>query len=177
MKNKYLLILILGVLIITLTGCNSKDKELNTKIDDIYPTDRDILPGNVNYYYTFTGESEHLIFDDGMANYQDDKAEFWIKNFSSKSNEEFTGKYIVSFNGKEMASGDIDNKIIEKINISELGHKIKRADDGNFYGEIDSFMMTNPDDLEKALNITVNYCNSNKKCKDEVFKINFIKHE
>ena len=175
MKRRFLVILLTGVLVLGLTGCSSKKDVLD---DDVFPTDRDILPGDVNYYYTFAGESEHYIFEDGMADYRDDKAYFWIQDFKLIEDKEFYGSISIYVNDRLMSSVEyLNNDLITKFKVLTKGNKINRDKDGNFYGEINQFMLTNPDDLEKALKITGTYCDTNNKCNDEEFKLTFIKHE
>ena len=164
--------------ILKIVETNKKGLEqINERINVNDNIGRDILPGDVNYYYTFTGESKHLLLEKGIADYRDNKAEFLVTNFKSKNNESFTGTLTISFDGKEMGSGEINNQSIRTLELGEYARKIKRADNGTFYGEIDSFMLTNPDDLPKALKITVKYCDSKNKCNDEEFKLSFAKHK
>ena len=152
-------------------------EQVNEKINVNDDIGRDILPGDVNYYYTFTGESKHLLFEKGIADYRDDKAEFLVTNFKVKNDESFTGTITILFNDKEMGSGEISNKGITTLELGEYARKIKRSDNGTFYGDIDAFMLTNPDDLPKALKIVVNYCDSKNKCNKEEFKFSFVKHK
>ena len=100
-----------------------------------------------------------------------------IEAFVLKNDESFTGTITILFNDKEMGSGEISNKGITTLELGEYARKIKRSDNGTFYGDIDAFMLTNPDDLPKALKIVVNYCDSKNKCNKEEFKFSFVKHK
>ena len=155
------------------------NKGLEQVNEKVYVNDdynRDVLPSNVNYYYTFTGESNHFIFNDGIADYRDDKAVFEIKNIKSKTKDSFHSSINVYFNDKLLVYNSIDDKSIDEFKISIIGNKIYRNKDGNMYGEIDSFMATNPDKLGSALKIVGVYCDSNNKCSNEEFKLKFTKN-
>ena len=171
-------IVLLCCTIFLLTGCgNNMEEDSPPIIYDNYG--RDILPGDVDYYYTFTGESKHFSFSDGLANYQDNKAELDIKGLKQKSNEEFTATISVYFNDKFLSSKTYDNESIKIQNkiVGEYGYKIKRNADGNMYGEIDAFMETRPEEFEKAIKVVANYCDSQNNCEEEIFTLNIEKHE
>ncbi|MDE5538992.1 MAG: hypothetical protein K2J20_00725 [Bacilli bacterium] len=175
MKKKLLISSV--VLILILTGCGNNMEENTPKIYDDYG--RDVLPGVADYYYTFTGESEHFTFSDGIADYRDDKAELVIDGLKQKNQEEFTTYVRVYFNDKLFSSRAFNNELITEDNriTGVWGKKIKRNADGNMYGEIDAFMETEPDNFANAIKIIANYCDAKDNCQDEEFKLNIIKNE
>ncbi len=160
-------------LILLLTGCGTTEK-----YDEYDDFGRDILPGDVNYYYTFTGESEHFTFDDGMADYRDDKAYFWIKNLKALTDEPFEVEISVYFNDTfAMLSGftSEETKVKDTL-VTEYGTKIKRDTDGHMYGEITPFLKTRPEDFPNAIKVVAKYCKTEKNCQEETFKLNIEKH-
>lgn len=170
-------IILLCCAIFLLTGCEKKLDDTTHIIYDDYG--RDILPGDADYYYTFTGESKHFSFSDGMANYKDNKAEFYIKGLKQKKNEEFIATISVYFNDEYFSSKRFDNESIKtNDNVTGVsGKKIKRNADGNMYGEIDAFMETRPEEFEKAIKVVANYCDGQNNCEEEIFTLNIEKHE
>lgn len=173
MKKLFIICSILTLL----TGCgNNKEKSIPIIYDDY---GRDILPGEANYYYTFTGESKHFSFNNGIADYRGNKAEFEIKGLEQKKNEEFMAYINIYFNDKLFSFKMFNNELIKSNNTiaGVHGRKIKRDSNGNFQGEIDAFMETKPEDFENAIKIIANYCDSKNNCQDEEFELNINKHE
>ena len=169
-------IFVMLVLVLGVCGCTSEEDK-NPVIYDDYG--RDVLPGEADYHYTFTGESEHFTFSDGIADYRDDKAEFWIKELKIKNNEKFSATISVYFNNRLLSTQKFDNKSIKEYDIVSgvYGKKIKRDSDGRFYGDIDAFMETKPEDFESQIKIIANYCDKNDNCSNEDFKLDVIKHD
>lgn len=175
-------ILLISICLITLSGCK-KEELSEDKIPDLY-SGRDILPGDVNYYYTFSGESNNVSFKSGRADYLDDKAEFVLKDIEVNNKlDYYYAKISVYFNDKllgatgflksETSNGKTDSQI------AVLGKKIKRDKDGNFYGDIDSFTETEPDKFAESIKVEFYYC-KHENCDDaikEELKLDIIKHD
>lgn len=176
----------IGLFFTTLTGCQKSElkNKLEISMADDLISDKDVLPGEANYYYTFTGVSKNLSFKTGIADYRDDKAIFELKDIElvNKNYDYVSGELSVYFNDKFWGSmkfkkSEVQNGIIKDY-LGVYGEKIKRDADGNFYGEFDSFLETEPANFKDALKVKVCFC-KNKSCTKqtvEELKLDIIKH-
>lgn len=163
-----------------MSGCKKEDNDM---LEDSF-SNRNVLPGDVNYYYTFSGKSDNIVFNYGMADYRDDKAEFILKDIEvNEKLDYYYAKISVYFNNKLLgATGFLKSEINNgkpENQIAVLGKKIKRDKDGNFYGEFDSFMETEPDKFEESIEIEFYYC-KHENCDDaikEELKLDIVKHD
>ena len=172
----------ISICLILLSGCK-KEKLNEDNVPDLF-SGRNVLPGDVDYFYTFTGESHNVSFQSGIADYRNDLAEFKLEDIQvNKELDYYYAKISVYFNDKllgatgflkdETKNGKID------ASIAALGKKITRDEDGNFYGEFDSFMETEPDDFAKSIKIVFYYC-KHENCDDaleEELKLDILKHD
>ena len=179
--KKLISILFITMCFLSLSSCK-KEELKEDEIPDLYPG-RNVLPGDANYYYTFSGKSDNVSFKSGMADYRDDKAEFELKDIEvNKELDYYYAKISVYFNDKlfgetgflktKANNGKVDNKI------GAYGEKIKRDDDGYFNGEFDSFMETEPDNFKEAIKVEFYYC-KHENCDDakkEELKLDIVKH-
>lgn len=180
--KKLISILLIFICLITLSGCKKGELQ-DDKRPDLYPG-RDILPGDVNYYYTFSGKSSNVSFKSGRADYLDDKAEFILKDIEVNNKlDYYYAKISVYFNDKLLgATGFLKSEVNKgkpENQIAVLGKKIKRDKDGSFYGEIDSFMETEPDKFEESIKVEFYYC-KHENCDDAVkeeLKLDIVKHD
>lgn len=179
--KKIIRILFISLCLITLSGCKKEIKE-NHDIEDLYEG-REILPGNVFYYYTFSGESDNVIFKSGIADYREDKAEFILKDIEvNKDLDYYYAKISVYFNDKLFVStgflkSETKNNKAET-QIAVLNKKLRRNEEGIFDGEIDSFMEIEPDKFPEAIKIKFYYC-KHENCDDaieEELKLDILKH-
>lgn len=180
--KKIISILLIFICLVTLSGCKKAELKEDKK-PDLYQG-RDILPGDVNYYYTFRGESSNVIFNTGIVDYRDDKAEFILKDIEvNKKLDYYYAKISVYFNDKllgatgflksETNKGKLENQIVV------LGKKIIRDKDGHFYGDIDSFTETEPDKFEESIKVEFYYC-KHENCDDAIkedLKLDIVKHD
>lgn len=168
------LILFLGLFILlTTTGCSSKNYDIN------YIEDSEHSFSN-NYTYKFVGESDHFYFETGKVYYNGDERELLISNFKIKDNIKSDASFKINlyFNDK-LLYGDVDKtdklskKDFEGIVIAEHGTLGKKDSNGNVIGESDSFLETTKDTFKNSIKLQADYCVNNK-CSTETFKLSYL---
>lgn len=179
--KKLVLLMFISICLFLLSSCK-KEKLNEDDIPDLF-SGRNVLPGDVDYFYTFSGESHNVSFQSGIADYRNDLAEFKLEDIQvNKELDYYYAKISVYFNDKLLgATGFLRDETKNgktDASIAALNKKITRDQDGNFYGEFDSFMETDPDDFSKSIKVIFYYC-KHENCDDaleEELKLDILKH-
>lgn len=153
------LILLIPVILILLLPINSNDKKTDIRI------------------YSFKGESDNFVFNDGLIIISDDKKYIEISNFDVKNNLDVTSMSInIAFNESIWAVKDYKqtesasaSEWLNKLRLTEYGKIIKKEliDSKKKY---DSFVKYDTNIFPNDFKVEVNYCTKDE-CTVELLDI------